>query len=293
MDRRQLVREFEDLNIGRSGGQRAPHKPLLLLLTLVRIQRGEPRLVDFASVEEPLTALLEEFGQPLRRQNPNLPFWHLRTDGIWEIEGLPGIEDRAAGDAPSLKELRDGVKGGLRPDLDEALRSDSEAIREVAQFLLDTHFPESTYHEDIAAAVGLDLTLTRAPRDPRFRERVLIAYGFSCAVCGFNLRLKHAPVAIEAAHIKWHQAGGPSVTPNGLALCTMHHKLFDRGAMAIGTDRRIAVSNLVNGTSGYDEFLGPYQGRELRSPHSPDLVPLEEYVAWHVREVFKGGARPV
>lgn len=291
MARDDLVREFEGLNVWKSGDQRAQHKPLLLLLTLGRLRRGEPRLAEFSSIEEPLRELLEEFGPPRRRHNPHLPFWHLKTDGIWEVEGLPGAEDRSAGDSPSVTDLRRGVKGGLRADLDEALREDPGLVRELAQFILDTHFPETTYHEDIASEVGLDLTIARPPRDPKFRERVLVAYGFSCAVCGFDLRLKNAPLAIEAAHIKWHQAGGPSVTPNGLALCTMHHKLFDRGAMALGPERRIVVSNLVNGSTGYDQFLGPFHGRELRRPHSPDLVPLEEYVAWHVREVFKGDRR--
>ena len=42
--------------------------------------------------------------------------------------------------------------------------------------------------------------------------------------------LDQETLGIEAAHIKWHQAGGPDTEDNGLALCTLHHKRFDRGA---------------------------------------------------------------
>ena len=288
MNREELIAEFASLNVWKSGDQRAPHKPLLLLLALGRAARGEDRLMEFAAIEEKLRDLLEEFGPPSARQTPHLPFWHLRTDGIWQIEGLPGIEGRAPGDSARITELRAGVRGGLEEHIHRAVREDPDLLRELAQVLLDAHFPERTYHEDIASAVGVELGIVTRRRDPRFRDRVLVAYGFSCAVCGFDLRLKHAPLAVEAAHIKWHQAGGPSIAPNGLALCTMHHKLFDRGAMAVSEDRRIVVSNLVNGSTGFDEYLGPFNGKALREPQSPDQVPLEQYVRWHVREVFRG-----
>ena len=289
MTRDELIAEFKDLNVWQKGDQRAPHKPLLLLLTLGRIRQGKDRLVEYEAIEEPLRDLLVEFGPPRRRHNPHLPFWHLKTDGVWEIRGLPDAEERAAGDTPRVTQLRDGVRGGLNERLDRAVRDDPELLRDLARFLLDAHFPEPTYHEDIASAVGLELGAASRRRDPRFRDRVLVAYGYSCAVCGFDLRLKNAPLAVEAAHIKWHQAGGPSIAPNGLALCTLHHKLFDRGAMAVGDDRRIVVSSLVNGSTGYDQHLGPFEGRQLRKPRNPAQIPLDEYVRWHVREVFKPG----
>jgi putative restriction endonuclease len=168
------------------------------------------------------------------------------------------------------------------------VRADPDCLRDLARRLLDTSIPESL-HDEIAGAVGLELTgRSRQLRDPRFRDRILIAYGFACAVCGYDLRLHHAPVALEAAHIKWHQAGGPSTENNGLALCSMHHKLFDRGAMTVGPERRIVVSRLVNGTIGLDDWLMRFHSQQLRLPRDPEQVPLEEYVRWHVRQVFKG-----
>jgi putative restriction endonuclease len=284
---------FAALNVWRRGGERAPHKPLLLLLTLARVARGGDRLVPFASVEEPLRTLLIEFGPPRATQNPHLPYWHLRSDGVWEVIGIPGGEDRASGDTPRVSELRSpDVRAGLTTELDQLVRADPDCLRDLARRLLESSFPESL-HEEIAAAVGLELAdRSRQPRDHRFRERVLVAYGYSCAVCGYDLRLHHAPVALEAAHIKWHQAGGPSTEDNGLALCTMHHKLFDRGAMTLDQERRLVVSPWVNGSSGFDEWLMRYDRQPIREPRQAEHVPLEEFVRWHVLEVFKGAEAP-
>jgi putative restriction endonuclease len=69
--------------------------------------------------------------------------------------------------------------------------------------------------------------------DPQFRLRVLTAYEYRCAVCGFDVRLGSVSIALDAAHIRWHQAGGPELERNGLALCVLHHKTFDLGALTV------------------------------------------------------------
>ncbi len=63
-------------------------------------------------------------------------------------------------------------------------------------------------------------------------------------MCGFNGALGRYPVGIEAAHVRWHSQEGPDETANALALCSLHHALFDLGAVGITEDRRISVSGL-------------------------------------------------
>ena len=73
----------------------------------------------------------------------------------------------------------------------------------VSLLVLDTLFP-TTLHEDILQAVGINLDLPvrpRRPRDPEFRARILRAYEYRCTVCGFDVRMGAAPIALEAAHI--------------------------------------------------------------------------------------------
>ena len=90
------------------------------------------------------------------------------------------------------------------------LQNDSKLTFEIIHNLLDAHFPPSI-HGDILQAVNIEPTLrvfgTRR-RDSHFRENVLRAYEYKCAICGFDVKLGHSPIGLEASHIKWHAAGG-------------------------------------------------------------------------------------
>jgi putative restriction endonuclease len=146
--------------------------------------------------------------------------------------------------------------------------------------------------DDLLLAVGLELeSRVLRPRDPHFRSRVLTLYGYRCAVCDFDARLFQDAIALEAAHIKWHQAGGPPTPENGIAMCSLHHKLFDRGAFTISQDRRIEVSHAVHGGETTEALLIRYHTRELRLPARAEHHPLIEYVTWHRNEVFHGPGR--
>jgi hypothetical protein len=75
-----------------------------------------------------------------------------------------------------------------------------------------------------------------------FRAAVLEAYLAECCVCGFSLRLVDGLIGVDAAHIQWHSHGGPDEVPNGLALCALHHRVLDHGAITVGEDLRVRVA---------------------------------------------------
>jgi putative restriction endonuclease len=141
-----------------------------------------------------------------------------------------------------------------------ALASDPGLVAAIASRILEQHFPESL-HTDILNAVGLTLetTVTRRRRDPTFRQRVPSAYEYRCAVCGFDVRLGTVSIALDAAHIRWHQARGPETEDNGLALCVLHHKTFDLGAFTI-REGVLLVSDQANGTSGFHGLFSRSSG---------------------------------
>ena len=163
-------------------------------------------------------------------------------------------------------------------------------MREIVQDLLNANFPESI-HQDILDAVGIEFAVETRLVVARSPERILRAYEYSCAICGFDVRLGSIPVALEAAHIKWHQAGGPDEECNGLALCTLHHKLFDRGVFTLSNSMSIIVSEAANGTRGFQEWVVAFHGQAIRPPQRQTYYPDENWVAWHVREVFQGPGR--
>lgn len=291
------VEQLDDLNVWRRGGARAPHKPLLVLLALGRLSRGL-EYVPYIECESLLASLIREFGPSSLSPHPEYPFWRLQNDGVWIVESDRPMRPRASNSDPPRTELRAArARGHLAQDIVAKLRSEPHLIEQAAQRLLDAHFPQSL-HDDIVDAIGLttrstDSSLTaRRRRDPSFRNAVLQAYEYRCAVCSLDLRMGSMTVGLEAAHIKWHQAHGPDTVENGLALCSLHHKLFDFGALTVDEGARIQVSEQVHGTSRFEEVLLRHHGQLVSSPIRPEHLPAACFVRWHHQWVFKREARP-
>lgn len=292
----EVLRRFSGIRQWRSREHRAPHKPLLLLLALGRLQAGEERLAPFAEVEEPLRRLLEQYGHPRGRQRPEYPFWRLGSDeGIWEVESSQPVEVTAAGD-PRLSSLRrSDVRGGFAPEVAQALLSNSGLLERIAADLLTNQFPPSL-HEDICDAVGLRTSLriaTRQRRDPEFRIEVLRAYEYRCAMCGYDGKLDTASVGLDAAHIRWWAYAGPDTIDNALALCALHHRALDRGVVGVGPDLRITVSRRLHGGGRARELIIDLAGAPLGRPQPGLPVPAIDYIGWHRSEVFQGDERAV
>ncbi len=286
----KLLNKINNIRIWQRGDTRAPHKPLLLLYTLARLSRDEPRLMSYEEIREDLRKLLIEFGPFRRTHYPNYPFVKLCNDGdFWEIQGDMAIDTT---EDWSERELIDNhTFGGFTGEAYTLLKNDPKLFSKLARIILDQYFDE-TLQQDILAQVGLELESdTRLVRCPEFRNRVLRAYEYRCAVCGFNVRLGDSLVAVEAAHIKWHCYGGPDREENGIALCSLHHKLFDKGAFTLDGSFILRVAENAHGTCGFDEWLMRYHNRAIRQPQNPDYYPNDNYVDWHFREVFRGPSR--
>ena len=285
--------KFENLRQAVVNGKRAPHKPLLILLALSKYQSGHGRLIKFNEVENDLKRLLNEYGPTVKKQSAELPFYHLQNDGIWE---LVANNER---DKVKLNELKTAnrsffakqeIQGGLTIDLFNEL--DEKNIQEIASFLLNNHFPESI-HQDIVDDISLQVNVIseKRHRDPQFRNTILAAYENKCAVCSFRAILNGYTIGIEAAHIKWHQANGPDIIENGVALCSLHHKLFDRGVFTIDDSLKVVVSEQVYGNESFDEQMIRYNGKEIKKPLRPTYYPKDDYLEWHVKEVFREPGR--
>jgi len=294
MDTITLKSLFNKITMWRKGGQRAPHKPLLILLALSYCIQDKNRFISFDDIHKKLKEILVEFGPARKSYHPEYPFWRLQNDGIWELTNVDNVSTRRNNtDAKKSELIKYDVHGGFTKEIYEFLISNKNQIPELASFILEQNFPDSI-HEDILQSVGLDLEFhdnVKSRRDPYFRDKILNAYEYQCAICGFNVRVGNSLVALEAAHIKWHQAGGPDCEENGVALCALHHKLFDRGAFTISDGMKIIVSDRAYGTKGFKEWLMDFHGKDLAKPQRPSFFPEPEFVSWHVSEVFRGYGR--
>ena len=206
----RYLEQVRRLNVNRSGVRRAPHKPLLLLVAIARLLRGQ-REIPFLDASSALTPLLAAYAPPVKsRHQPELPYWHLQFDGLWHVadgEELP----RQSGGFPRMSGLR-RTHAHLATEFARALESDPAFLMTVVEMLLAAHFPESV-HADILEAVGLHLPEAQRVaesvgpdsgvrrRDPEFRRSVLRAYEHRCAVTGFRVALGGAEEDVVAGQI--------------------------------------------------------------------------------------------
>lgn len=297
----KLIKLFSNVTIWKQGEKRAPHKPLLILYLLGRILHKEKNKVSFADVDENVGRLLKDFG-PKNKTQALYPFWYLQKDGFWNLS-TRDPESKTIGPVPNKGFIRkEKVTGSLTNEVYTTLINSTETTYKIINNILNTHFPTSI-HTDILSEIGVSeypeplqvseeeqSYKTRKKRDPRFRERILRAYEYKCAVCGFGVRLDNTSIGLEAAHIKWHQAGGPDKEHNGLALCSLHHKLFDRGAFTI-SNNQILISENANGDTGFQNWLMAFHNQPVRPPQRNTYKPLTEYTDWHYNEIFRGAVR--
>jgi len=111
-----------------------------------------------------------------------------------------------------------------------------------------------------------------------FRERVLRAYRHQCALC----RLRHDQL-LDAAHIiPDAEPAGEPVVSNGLALCHLHHRAFDRFFLGIRPDYVIEVRPDILVESDGPTLRHAIQGLHgqplslpRRKEHHPSILLLE------------------
>jgi len=277
-------------------GQRSPHKPLLVLLALARLATTGSSELPWSAAESELADLIAEFGPPSRTsraQSAAYPFTRLRADGVWVLNR--DVQMDLVGPLASRQ-----VTGRLEPSVESALRSDPALIRTTARALVLSNFPE-TVAPDVLAAVGLDpdVVLSAAddlgdnraaaqrPRSPAWRAAVLQAWDRQCAFCGYDGQLGGASAGIDAAHVRWFTFDGPDELDNGLALCALHHKLFDLGALGLDLNLRVLVSAVFTARTSAGRAVYELHGR-LLTPRPGSITPSADHITWHMRDVFKG-----
>ena len=304
----QFLERLAAVRLDRSHGGRAPHKPLMLLLTLGRVRLGpKSRLILYETADSRFKEHWQEFGRPGKQPRAYYPFGRLRNDDrLWEIPEELQLSTGRAADLRVSEAKRFGITGGFRQDVHDLLCQHPELVSRAAHQILSEHFP-SSIHQDILEAVriaprppslGTDEAMPRrgrkvreyTPRDPRFRQEVLEAYDERCTVCEYDIRFGDRLLGLEAAHIRWHSHDGGDVVPNGLALCAVHHRALDRGALSLdakGGGFRILISGKVGGRSPAAGRLLGFRGKAVRLPVSAADAPDRRFVEWHRREVFR------
>ncbi|MEU6323199.1 phosphorothioated DNA-binding restriction endonuclease [Streptomyces sp. NPDC047009] len=303
MTRDELLSALAGLRQARIGAHRAPHKPLLVLWLLGRFVTLGSTAVTYDEAEGPVSRLINDFGPAMTNpsqamQRAAMPFVHLERT-LWDLRDSVGRPIPPTDPDRGGWLRAQGAHGRMRPEV-ERLLADPGAVAAAAGLLLQQHFTPAL-EAPICDAVGLEVTSWAAraifvpgqgvqrARRPGFVEDVLhaCAYAYACAFCGFDGALGRHPVGVEAAHVRWHSQGGPDEVSNGLALCSLHHTLFDLGVLSLGPDLRIQVSRWYVARSTAGQAIDALHGSRVATPRPGHSAIDAQYVDWHQRQVFK------
>ncbi len=237
-----------------------------------------------------LSTLLEDYAPPSKTsaiQAAAYPFTRLRRDGVWELDArVP--DDR-------VSPLTQQAPTGQFPARIEAKLEDPAVLFATARALVEAEFPP-TLIPDVLTAAGLDpdevystivLPTTGRRRSSSWSASILLAWDRQCAFCGFDGQLGSGSVGLDAAHVRWFNHNGPDDADNGLALCSLHHRLFDRGVLGLTASYRVQVSSSYTARTEAGRRVYDLDDTELQ-PRKGTPLPAPAHVTWHQREVFKG-----
>lgn len=121
-----------------------------------------------------------------------------------------------------------------------------------------------------------------------FRRTVLASYDSACSVCGLDVRS-----LLIASHIKpWSIDESSRIEPeNGLCLCAIHDRAFDRGLIAGSEGFRLIVSSTI--VASKQPFvrtaITDFRDHPLRMPTR--FAPRPDFLEWHRQNVFGRGIR--
>ncbi len=272
----------------------APHKPLLLLVVCDLAEGGKlagailRRDGDLAFRFSAYWRIVAE----RRRTRPDtkLPFFHLRTAGVWtplEADGRPA-QDRS-------RAVTAQIDASFWHCLNDA------AFRTLARRTLIARYFEPSERAELYSLAGLEVppddiatadatrflgsNESEAKRDAKFSVRVLPAYNYTCALTRYRMMAEDGTTSVDAAHIHQFKKGGNNHPTNGIALSKTAHWLFDHGFWSIAADLRIIVAQSRFEEAGEEAYLlKKMAGRELLRPVDDHYLPDQQCLAWHRRQ---------
>ncbi len=158
-------------------------KPLLVLLLLAKIERGEvlSNRIHFCEIEDELNELIKKYAYPRSISNPKpeQPFYHLSSANFWELK-LPDNVNKDLSKTLSIKSLRKpDVYGYFESNLFNILIKDKEVRAKLIRLVVDTWWQNET-GKQILNYLGLPEKIVKVEhkelQDSSFNDLINIFY---------------------------------------------------------------------------------------------------------------------
>jgi predicted restriction endonuclease len=117
-----------------------------------------------------------------------------------------------------------------------------------------------------------------------FRRSVLASYGYRCCFCRLSIQ-----ALLNASHIiPWNLSEERRADPrNGLCLCVLHDRAFDRGLVTVDTQYRIVISAKLSGRNTvpmHEAAFDALAGKPMQIPQR--FVPAKSALTFHRLKIF-------
>ncbi len=118
-----------------------------------------------------------------------------------------------------------------------------------------------------------------------FRDTVLASYRNCCCICGIPIR----ELLIASHIIPWSDDESNRLNPtNGLCLCSLHDKGFDRGLLTISTEYTVMLSAKLDHYLAHDAVHHGFMIYDRQEIALPDrFLPDKELLSMHNSRYFE------
>ncbi|MCF7761151.1 MAG: HNH endonuclease [Cephaloticoccus sp.] len=282
-----------------------PHKPVMLLAVLDGIAMGKAH-PDRVEWSQWLRVRFKAFFDLVKTLDdsctPELPFFHLKTDGFWQP---CVIEDGHESPLSGPPHVGDADTGRVFASFDqnwESLLAEPVIRMAFRDALVSRYFPKFRAQiMPIICEPGTDLVdkqptaveesddVGLSGRSAAFRRKVIELYDHQCAACGLRIWLKEQELTfVDAAHLIPFSESRNDHPTNGLALCKNHHWALDQRLIAPDPDRIWHISRrLEPRRSQGEKDLAHLAGQRLLAPSDEAFQPRHEALAWRLSRLLQ------
>lgn len=289
----------------------ANYKPILVLTVIDLITRGiisDNQIPVSQELIQTFNRYWSILGSKSYKGGLHYPFFHLQSDGFWNLEFKPEsnrlrpkttnkLKENIAcayldeelfnflQDESSKQELIDSLVTAFFQEQQEEI----EDILQINQSFVedDIEIEEITSLRNFGSKPRWSLRKSLI-RNSFFRKTIVHLYDYKCAFCGIRVTKAVNQNIVDGAHIKPFAQFHDSRIHNGIALCKNHHWAFDRGWFTADEQYKIIVSKGLQEVSPHTKPMKDFHGEKLLLPNKEQYFPELEALQWHRQNIFQG-----
>lgn len=124
-------------------------------------------------------------------------------------------------------------------------------------------------------------------RGSLFKKWIPKLYNNTCSITRMRVTSSHGYQLIDACHIKPISLSYDDTVSNGFTLCPNLHRAFDRGIIGVDEKYRVVVSRHIKEETTLSYSLKALEGTKLYLPMPEVHFPKVENFLWHLGERFE------